>query len=393
MEYIEDLTKLFASSIVLNTYDEKIARSFADQCYAGNPFTEKQGLIVVRLLKKYRRQFFHAGVIDIESQIENPRFKYPFRVVDKRKIAEIVKIGEDQVKHLCLQFPYENEIVAKIKRGQDAISSAEWDSENKRWVLGLTEENLEFLVNFLIPRNFEVSDELVDLVAQHEQIKQDFENYIPTLTKEDGVYKFKNFVKKLEFSTLFEAVIAARTYHVPIFSDEVYAEINEMVIESELKEIFSKIESRQFFMKVSDHKKSKIVEISKVFDGTTAIFVNDNITASALEQWVLSLIECGISLDTVAVLFRQKNEENGQEFNNIVKKYELNKPVSDDLRWIFLGSKYPKSLIKTNIRPDICILENKMVSAHYTLQSITKNSMMNIYYGDYAPKESGIVVM
>lgn len=393
MEYIEDLTKLFASKIQLSNYDERIAQSLADQCFANNPFTEKQGLIAVRLIKKYRKQFRYSGFDKIDDIIENPVFKHPFRVVDRRKTAEILSLENPKRKMICLRFPFENDLVTKIKKNFDSLSTSEWDAENKQWLTSLTEENLDFVIDCLLPRNFELDAELSDYVEQYQNVKNNFENFIPMLNKEDEIYKFKNTNFSGEFLSIFDAIVAARECHVTVFSDNICEEIKNLEISEELKTVFSNPEVKDFYLSQDKHEMSKSVEISKIFNSTTAIFLDDNASHATLEKWILALQEAGVDFAGVAVLFRQKNEELGEEFNNVVKKYGLNKPVSSDLKWILLGSKYPKSLIKQNIKTDICILDNKYVAAHYTMKNVAKNSMLNLYYGTYPPKETSIVIV
>ncbi len=393
MEYIEDLTKLFASKIQLSNYDERIARSLADQCFANTPFTEKQGMIAVRLIKKYRKQYRYGGIPNIDEIIESPTFKYPFRVVDRRKTAEIITVGEPKRKVIAMRFPYENDLVTKIKKNFESLSASEWDADNKQWLTSLTEENLDLLSNYLIPKGFEVDEELENYIEQHNFIKNNFESFIPLLAKEEGVYKFKNTNFQPEISSFLEAIIASRVYHITVFSDEICQEIENSNFSEEIKKVFAHPENKDFYLSQDKHQMVKSVEIAKIFDTTTAIFLDDNVTPSALESWIDTLIEAGIDLNEVAVLFRQKNEQQGEEFNNIVKKHGLNKPVTENLKWVFLGSKYPKSLVKLNVKPDVCILDNKYFTTHYTLKSIAKNSMLNIFYGAYPPKESDIVTV
>jgi len=87
MEYIEDLVKLFAGKLQLGNFDQRIASSLAEQAYRENPFTEKQAVIALRIIKKYRRQFVALGILNVDLLLDTPKYKYPFRVVDRRKTA------------------------------------------------------------------------------------------------------------------------------------------------------------------------------------------------------------------------------------------------------------------------------------------------------------------
>ena len=393
MEYIEDLVKLFSSKVYLSNFDQRIAVSLADQAQRANPFTEKQAMIAVRLIKKYRKQFLMLGITNIDQHIENPKYKYQFRVVDRRKSAEIVKNLEENKKYICLKFPFSQEVVEKIKSPFTAIQSAKWDSENKYWLLSLDEENVKLLVNFLIPNGFELDEELKEYVNQYLQVQQDMENYLPMLDKINDQYVIKNVREKVVFDDLEQALQQAKIRMIPVLSDTVVEEMQKLQVMPELVKMYTAIETQTYFFHKNWCDRAKIINIAKAWNTETAIFVDETITPDTLENWVLTLVECGVKLSDVAVLFRQKNEQSGEEFNNLIKKYGLNKTIDSNPKWVFLGSKYPKSLIKNNIVPQICICENKYVTTHYTVKSVLKNSLINLMYGEHEPKEKDIVIM
>jgi hypothetical protein len=393
MEYIEDLVKLFASKLQLGNFDQRIATSLADQAYRENPFTEKQAVIALRLIKKYRRQFVNLGITTVDSLLDNPKYKYPFRVVDRRKTAEIFKEFETKKKFICLKFPYSQEVVDKIKSNYNAIQQSKWDGDKKYWLLSLDEENLKLVINYLIPNGFELDEELAEYVNQYTQVQNDMENYLPMLDKINGEYIFKNIREKAKFGDLEQALQQARMYAIPVLSDTVIEDLLTLNIDNELLKIYVNTEVQNFFFNKNQYEKSKIVKIAKAWNTETVIFLNEGIDSSVLEDWILTLQACDVKLDDVAVLFRQKNEDSGEDFNNLIKKFGLNKAVSENPKWIFLGSKYPKSLVKNKVHPSICICENKYVTPHYTIKSAIKNSMINLFYGDHDPKEKDIVVM
>jgi len=213
------------------------------------------------------------------------------------------------------------------------------------------------------------------------------------LDKINGEYVFKNIREKAKFSDLELALQQARMYAIPILSDTIIEDLPTLNIDNELLKIYVNTEVQNFFFNKNQYEKSKIVKIAKAWNTETVIFLNEGIDSSVLEDWILTLQACDVKLDEVAVLFRQKNEDSGEEFNNLIKNYGLNKAISENPKWIFLGSKYPKSLVKNKVHPSICICENKYVTPHYTIKSAIKNSMINLFYGDHDPKEKDIVVM
>ena len=92
-DYIMDMGATFLtwppkqSQIKLARYDETIVQSMADQVNSGIQFTDKQATLALKLVTKYRKQWKKIGY-DITDQIDNPRYKFPIRVIDRRKVVE-----------------------------------------------------------------------------------------------------------------------------------------------------------------------------------------------------------------------------------------------------------------------------------------------------------------
>jgi len=72
---IEDLiVKLGSAPVKINAWDQQLIRSFADQINRGSGFTEKQGTLALKMLKKHSvvsnvfhryHQFFNKSHIQI----------------------------------------------------------------------------------------------------------------------------------------------------------------------------------------------------------------------------------------------------------------------------------------------------------------------------------------
>jgi hypothetical protein len=383
MKYIEDYVIHFADGTIrVGSYDERISQSLGLQCWENKAFTQKQAEIALRLIKKYRSQFIQKGYTDIEKHLINPVYKLPLRVISQEKMVSI----KWKEKQFVLKFPFNQELVTELRgiNNKNSISKSAWDAEEKHWTLDLNEPSLGFVINKLIPLGFSFDEELREYIDAYEKINKDIEQYIPMLVKENGVYKYKNIKLDFETTDLLTALVECSKNSVNVFADDVSQEIEELLKVTPLARMFVENEKQKFFVSNTKYSRKDVINLTKKFNLTVAIFLDDTASTDTLLSWTNDLVESDVSLSTVGVYFRQKNEGNGVEFNKVIRSSNLNKESDDDnVSWVIVSSKYPKSLIKVNKTPDICICENRYVSTHHSVISAMKNSIFTIQYNEH----------
>jgi len=100
--FIVALDTMDQQRLSMQYQDQSAARSFYTTITHGKDLTEKQGQYVLKILYKYRKSL--APWIDIEKQIEFPRWKKPFRVIDNQKKVWVEQ--DNKTPFVCLKFPY-----------------------------------------------------------------------------------------------------------------------------------------------------------------------------------------------------------------------------------------------------------------------------------------------
>ena len=73
----------------------------------------------------------------------------------------------------------------------------------------------------------------------------------------------------------------------------------------------------------------------------------------------------------MSVMFRLPSMEGG-DFNNFVKNHNLNSPITDETKIVFVGTKLPKSIIKSKIKFN-SVINLGQHSAHHTIQEFMNN--------------------
>jgi hypothetical protein len=392
MKYIEDYVTLFTSYVIrLSDFDQKIALSLGEQCLNNKPFTSKQADISIRLLRKYKGQFISLGHTSIIEMLDSPIFKHSFRIVDTQKLVYVDHVA----KKFNLKFPFDQDLVTKIRglNTKKGMFKSEWNADAKQWTMDLNEECLKFIIDYLLEKNFEVSEEIQQFIEKYQEITEDFEKYIPMLVKENDTYFFKNM--KTEFSTteLTAALVQSAKLAVHVFDDVISEEIEILAQKNPLARVFTKQESQNFQLSKNDYTRTSLIKFAKDMDCLTAIFLDESATSDTMQMWVDALKSADIDLDEVGVFCRRKNDTDGIKFNTVVKEYGLNKSPTDNVKWVFLMTKYPKSLIKADKIADVCLFDNKYINAHHTVKSIVKNSVFNFLHNEHMTRGDEFVVL
>lgn len=392
MKYIEDYVAVFSTYLIrLTNFDERIALSLGNQCALNNAFTAKQGDIALRLLKKYKNQFVANGYTDLPAILDNPIYKYPFRIVDTQKIAYI----DNADKKIKLKFPFDEDLVTKMRKENQkkGFFKGEWNADEKVWAIELNETALKFIADTVVSKNFEISEELEGYLQKYQEINENFEQYIPMLIKENGNYIFRNLKSDFSSDDLMTSLVKSAKMSVHVFDDQVFEEIQRLMIKNPLVKVFTKEETQNFQVTKNDYLRKDLINFAKSMDTTTAIFLDESATAETLELWIYALISSGVDLKDVGVFCRQKNDQAGIKFNTVVKDNGLNKTANDDVKWMFLMTKYPKSLIKNGKIAQVCLFDNKYLNAHHTVRSVVKNSLYNFLHNEHVIRNSEFVVL
>lgn len=390
MKYIEDFVALFAHNQVrVSDYDKKIADSLGWQCIDNKAFTQKQSEIAIRLLKKYKKQIIALGKPEIEQILENPLFRNSIRVIDLQTSVTFDK----QAQRFKLKFPFNQELVTKIRQfgTKNTLSKPNWDADGKVWQFEANENSLEFIASELVPLNFEISPEISNFLTDMQKIKENFEDYLPMLVKENGNYFFKNIKTEFSSKNLIDALVESIQLAVTVYDDEISEEIDIISERNLMYKVFKKQEKQNFVLNKGSISRTEILSFMKEMKTVNAIFLDENIQAESLKKWIFDLVSCGVDLDDVGVFFRQRNENGGLEFNSVVKECKLNKSADQNVKWMFLTTKYPKSLVKNGKIAEICLFDNHYVFTHHTVQSIVKNSIFNFAHNEYVKQGDNFV--
>lgn len=382
--YIEDLIRNLALVRVgVNSADLTILHSFSDQFLSDTGLTEKQCGLALRILNRYYTLLSQKLGGDISHHLTFPKYRLKIR---KSVTEQTVKVVRDKPTGPVIEvrFPFSEENVGKIRKfkGDKANSGKiEWDREATAWIFNLSEENIQFLVDFCSQSNFTFDDEFQKYVDAVDNILLDMEKYAPMLAINDGSLKILNSPKnmpEIETDDIVEAVFQARNMGVTIWDEHVNAQLGSDDLNPVVARFLKSSISGQFKINMDEQGISALKTILQHCSPCLVI-----IPGGSEEEKITKIYNvlqgCGIEDKNMSVLFRLPNET-GKKFNDFVKNQGLNGPISDETKIVFVSTKLPKPLIKSGIKFN-SIINMGYAMAHYTLKEYTKNHQNFINFG------------
>ena len=133
--------------------DKGTIKSLAESLY---PWTEKQAYLALSIVKRYATKLESNG-LEIRSQIKNPKFEKPFRIINSQKIIEL---GQDQNGDpaIIMKFPYNEKIVKLIRCCKDYKGLPGgyflFDGETKIWTVKKTDVTTYYMTMIAVRYNF-----------------------------------------------------------------------------------------------------------------------------------------------------------------------------------------------------------------------------------------------
>lgn len=370
--HIEDLIILIATRVQMNPFDSKLIYSFQDQIFRGNGFTEKQAALAIKILKRQKTKLDPIVGKDIGQFLENPSFRLSKRTVNSNKKLSVAPNGI-YGKIIKAEFPFNEELVQNIRENRSKLNFAQWDKEEKAWLFSLDEKSIKFLMDYTKKFNFSYDDELHGYFEQIKDVEQNMEHFVPVLSMEENSFIFKNvsdLVPQPSTTDIFKALFEARKAGIHTWDDKIDSMLRHAGCEKAVLEFLDVSPSNPYEFSLENHSFFEIEKIIKYL--TPCIFVIPG--GSEYEKVELSLEvlkNAGVKTEEISVLFRLP-KETGEKFNNFVRDSQLNNPVTDNTKAIFISSKVPKTIIEPKIKFNSVVNFN-FYSVHYTIREFLKN--------------------
>ena len=371
--YIEDLIIALAMSrnSAVNPYDLKLIHSFHDQISRGLGFTEKQELLSVKILK---RQVSKLDVIfgtQISPFLENPTFRLPRRVVSASKRISIIPHSL-YGKAVKAEFPYNEKMLTRIREEKSKLNYSQWDPEQKSWIFSLDEHSLSLLSKIAIEENFTVDEEFENYQNQIREIENNIEHHVPMVSFNGKKLEFLNISPKIAQPTnlnIIENLFYARKLGIFTWDEAIENSEEWQSADPTVKKFLQTDPRGEFSINLEKNTIYSIKDIVKHLS-PVLFLIPGGTELEKIEQSLDFLKTIGISNEEVSVLFRLPNETGGK-FNEFIRENNLNSPVTENSKAVFISSKVPKTIIEKKIKFN-AIVNFNFYNIHYSIKNLLK---------------------
>lgn len=363
---------LFDNLIPVWQADAAIIESLADQIANNNGFTERQRGLALRLITKYKKHLADALKIDIDAELANPQFLFSIRILQGAKTISIQDAGDNQ-KKIVVKFPYDValiEIIKQYKRDQkmNEYSQINWNADTRSWEYGYNEDNILHLCTF-VDHGFTLDPELLDLASNALLVQENILQYIPMVTFEDNKFSYKNVVDHLPQPTstnLIEVLLHAKMHGITHWDDAIELALVSGGFSFEVLKLLRAVSSPTMLNCATLLDIQDIIRYAR----NTLFIIPGGTELEHLKVAHAFLISEGYDASEITVAFRL-DSSSGKICNEYIKDNCLNKPISDNTRFVFVSGKIPKPIIEANKQFDN-VLHFGTNSAHYTLKNYIK---------------------
>ena len=384
---IEDLIILLATRTQMNPFDSKTVWSFYDQISRGLGFTEKQSVLALKILQRHADKLTAILSRDIEPFLANPTFKLTKRTLNSAKKISVVS-HPDFIKALKVEFPFNENLVERIRKERINLVHAAWDADEKAWIFALNERSIQFLVPFVTNDEFAADEEFAGYVQQVLKIQENLEDYIPAISYDGKTVKFVNVSDNLpqpQTDNVLDAMFLARKSGIHTWDEGVDKYLADANIEKVVIDFLNENPGSNFTVNLEENTIFSISEIVKHM--TPCMFViPGGIEIEKLKSSLDFLRSLGMLSNEMSVMFRLP-KETGEKFNIFVKDEKLNNPISDQTRVVFISTKVPKTVIESKIKFN-CVVNFSLHSVHYTIRDFVKNHHNVIHVLDKKPQRN-----
>ena len=225
-----DLSKDFwnrkPAPIKLATYDGRFVESVVGAIKQKKGLTDKQVLLAVKVITKYKRQWSQLGLDPSYLETGDVELRLPIREVDRT--TSITR--EDRA--LRLRFPYKSNLIQELHNlSGRSCGGWEYDREGKSWIIDMTEGNILRLIHCksFHEVHWNMEPEIAKLFDDAKELMGNPRG-LPTVDLQDGALIYEN-VHELAL----ESIRTASTDGSNIFIDILVAQRHGLVLGENIK--------------------------------------------------------------------------------------------------------------------------------------------------------------
>lgn len=380
-QYVEDIFLQFYDLVILDQIpiqpqDSGACSSFYSVIIQHKELTQNQANFILKLLSKYQSGLKKSG-LDYTDALQNPQWRTSFRILDLSKKIFVEK-DDTGIVQVCVKFPYQlkKEFDDEFEDQNGSFTRSEWNSERKLRQFKIYDCNLIHLYEFALRHSFEIDDTFMIALSEVEEIWQNQEEILPTVTCAAGQVTLINACRDTE-----DWWQQNRNYNRE--HDLLLAKSMGFIYTEKPQNLVEKIaasNSNCFWIK----NNQTFFELYKNIQGRVCIILDrTSNTLAWLTQFIQDADVALIDREEIKVCFRESKDQNSG-INQWIKDQNVGGKVESG-RLLIFESKPAKWLFKDQNSVKMLVTNNIYPSTNQVTKDWFDSYPLVIYLGDIKP--------
>ncbi len=371
-DFIEDIfLDFYPISITrgfpLQPQDRSASSNFYEIITNKDTLTENQSRYLLKILDKYKIVSEKFG-LSYKSDLENARWKLPFRVIDYTKKISVEKDEENRI-WILAKFPYsfKSKFETEFLVENNSSGYSKWDADRKIRKIPFYSINIISFYNFCRDNDFEIDESFLSAIDEVEEIWNRSEEIENSCIVVDGEVCLVN--AKDEILDYWNS-----NRNKSLTNDLLLAKSMGFLLKQPSKnptvsEIISSSEENIFWISDFD----KFFSITKQVEGKICILI-DRVSSRRdfLEEFLNFADKNCIRREEIKICHRESNQANS-EFNDWVKENSLGGKVADGKylifnhkpsKWLFQQENSVKIVVTNGLYTDTSTFVRDWINHH-----------------------------
>jgi len=367
-DFIEDIFLDFypisiARGFPLQPQDRSASSNFYEIITNKDALTENQSRYLLKILDKYKIVSEKFG-LSYKNDLENAKWKLPFRVIDYTKKISVEKDEENHI-WILAKFPYS--FKSKFETEFLLDSHSKWDADRRVRKIPFYSVNIISFYNFCRDNDFEIDESFLSSMDEVEEIWNRSEEIENSCIIDNGEVCLVNAKDEiLDFWNSNRNKI--------LTNDLLLAKSMGFLLKQPSKnptaaEIISSSEENIFWISDFD----KFFSVTKQVEGKICILI-DRVSSRRdfLEEFLTFADKNGVPREEIKVCHRESNQANS-EFNDWVKENSLGGKVADGKylifnhkpsKWLFQEENSVKIIVTNGLYTDTSTFVRDWINHH-----------------------------
>lgn len=389
---IEDALELLASpsnyTHRLEWGDRSLIKSLARQVSAGTGLTDRQLLLVLKKIEKYRT-VLESQSINVDALVNLTPLRIPLRQIDRSQQIWLAERKGTKHFDICVKFTYSKRICSAWLAVCKQVTGTVRENNGVK-TIPYSEGNLLTVISKLQPMGFDIDTTAFNVYTALTEIINTPNDHVPYVDVDSDRLMIKNahaacesyitsVVSDSATKNIVKYIDVAKQCGIYKKSDAVVQLVNTASISPLSAKVLLEPNTRFRLNPATYTVDDVLLTINEIQQWPLLVVVDEDANAYNLTKELVNKLLNYVPVQLITVFFRlPATIDKHDELSQFVKDNHLNNYINEETKVVFISRAHiPKPLIRSNWKPYAALV----TSMHdYGKTSVYLNDFSTVYY-------------